>query len=149
MSVSACKARGGDAEQLILEIVDRYYAHSSAADWTELATLFWPGATLTTIWRSPSVREAGVIATTVEELTRQGRRLGDARHFEEWRIGADVRVAGNLAHAWVRHGARRRDDAGDEQEWSAADGFTLMALDGEWRITAVTFDGGNHHAKDR
>ena len=127
-------------EEIVLAL-HRYYADFSARKWNAFATHFWPGATITTIWRPPGESTERVVVTTIDrfiELTPQGP---DSKAvFEERMTSADVRVQGTLAHVWAKYDAKF-GDPGQVAEWSGIDAFTLMKHDGRWKIVALAFAG--------
>ena len=58
--------------------------------------------------------------------------------FSEELVSADIRVTGGLAQAWVRYRARF-GDPGDIAEWEGTDAFSLLAVDGQWKIVSLAF----------
>lgn len=116
-----------------------YYRDFSARDWTAFADRFWPGATITTVWQPPGEPAARVDAQTVPAfVARAPEGPGSKPIFEERMTGADIRVHGNLAQAWVRYSARLGDSAG-VMEWQGIDAITLLRNDGRWRIISLAF----------
>jgi hypothetical protein len=88
-----------------------YYADFSARDWEAYAAHFWPGTTFTAVWQP-----AG----------------------EERLLGAEIRVHGNLAHAWARY-AVRFGDQDSMATWRGIDAFTLLWHDESWKIAALAY----------
>ena len=129
------------AKKEILRELGSYYADFSARDWQKYADHFWPGATLTTIWKPEGEARDRVVVTTVPEFVAQAPKgPGSKPIFEERMTGAEVRVQGPLAHVWARYKARF-GDPGKIADWSGVDAFTLMRLDGRWKIVALAYAG--------
>ncbi|NNG17355.1 MAG: nuclear transport factor 2 family protein [Gemmatimonadales bacterium] len=117
----------------------RYYADFSARDWTAFASHFWPGAIITTAWQPPG--EPGVrvdVQTVPAFVARAPEGPGSKAVFSEEMLSADIRVSGELAQAWVRYRAKF-GDLGSVAEWEGTDAFSLLAVDGQWKIVSLTF----------
>lgn len=126
-------------EALVRAALQNYYADFSARDWTRFADHFWPGATITTIWQPPGEPVARVDAQTVPEFVARAPLGPDSKPlFEERMTGADIRIHGNLAQAWVRYSARFGDSAA-VREWQGIDAITLLRHEGRWRISSLAF----------
>ncbi len=118
-----------------------YYSDFSARDWPAFASHFWPGADITTIWQPPGEDRMRVDPTSVEEfIAAAPRGPGSRSIFEERMISFEVRIFRNLAQAWVRYHARF-GEPGDILEWEGIDAFTLLELNGQWKIAALVFAG--------
>jgi hypothetical protein len=125
----------------VIQALNVYYRDFSSRRWTAFATHFWPGATITTIWRPPGEEAERVVATSLDEFIRQAPLGPDSRSiFEERMTGAEVRICGPLAQVWATYDAKF-GDPGDIAEWSGIDAFTLMKHDGRWRIVSLAFAG--------
>lgn len=123
----------------VMAAIEAYYRDFSARDWEAFAAHFWPGATLATIWQAAGQDRPGVNAVTVAEFVeRAPAGPGSRPIFEERPLGAEVRVHGFLAQAWVRYEAK----FGSEEElltWRGIDAFNLLRHDGAWRIVSIAF----------
>ena len=127
-------------EAPLLAELEGYYDDLSGRDWPAFASHFWTGATITTAWQPPGETEISVVPQTVEEFVEQAPEGPGSREiFEEWIISSEIKVSGNLAHAWVRYGARF-GDPGDVAEWEGIDSFALLNVGGTWKIAALVFD---------
>jgi len=127
------------ARAAVLAELGRYYDDFSARDWNAYTSHFWPGATLTTVWTPPGAPVARVMSLSVPEFVRQTPQGPDSKPiFEERMTGADLRVIGNLAQAWVRYSARF-GDRDSVITWKGVDAFTLMRHEGRWRITSLAY----------
>jgi hypothetical protein len=137
---TGCASVGGVAERhAVTAELERYYADLSARDWPAFAEHFWPGATITTSWQPPGEPAIRGDVQTVEDFVAQAPEgPGSRAIFEEWMLESEVRVAGNLASAWVRYGARF-GDPGDVMEWTGVDAFSLLRCAGRWRIVSLAF----------
>jgi len=130
---------GTVARAAVLAELRSYYTDLSTRDWPAFASHFWPGATITTAWQPPGEPFVRVDAQTVPEFIERAPEGPDSRAvFSEELVSADIRVAGNLAQAWVRYRARF-GDPGDVEEWEGTDAFSLLQVDGRWKIIALAF----------
>lgn len=128
-----------EQEALVRAALQRYYADFSARDWSRFTDHFWPGATITTIWQPPGEPGARVDAQTVPAFVARAPEGPDSKPiFEERMTGADVRIHGALAQAWVRYAARFGDSAA-VREWQGIDAITLLRHEGRWRISSLAF----------
>jgi hypothetical protein len=130
----------GEAIRLEVENqLRRYYADFSARDWTAFASHFWPGAIITTAWQPPGEPDLRVDVQTVPAFVeRAPEGPGSKAVFSEEMMSADIRVSGGLAQAWVRYRAQL-GDLGAVAEWEGTDAFSLLAVDGQWKIVSLTF----------
>lgn len=127
------------ARHTVEQRLEDYYRDFSARDWTAFADHFWPGADITTVWQRPGEDTTSVVVTPIEEFVAQAPEgPGSRAVFEEWMIGADIRVFNNLAQAWVRYGARF-GDPGDIDEWEGIDAITLLKHGETWKIATLVF----------
>lgn len=119
--------------------LEQYYEDFSARDWEAFASHFWPGAAIATAWQPIGEERVRVVHTTVEEFIADAPNGPDSREiFAEWMEEATIRVAGDLAHAWVRFGARF-GDPGEVDEWTGVDAISLLRVDGVWKIATLVF----------
>lgn len=126
-------------EETVRTELRTYYADFSARDWKKFASHFWPGATLTTIWRPPGEPAARVVAVTVPEFLAKTAEGPDSKPiFEEVMTGVEVKLHGNLAQAWANYDAKF-GQSGNVAQWSGIDAFTLMKHDGRWKITSLAY----------
>ncbi|TFG48639.1 MAG: hypothetical protein E4H38_06155, partial [Gemmatimonadales bacterium] len=87
-------AVGGD-ERVVRERVAQYYHDMSARDWRAYGAHFWPGATLTTIWRPPEDTAPRVAIMTIDQFLAQTGAGPDSKPiFEERLLVQEVRVTG-------------------------------------------------------
>lgn len=130
----------GQAARLEVENqLRQYYADFSARDWRAFASHFWPGAIITTAWQPPGEAAVRVDVQTVPEFVeRAPEGPGSKAVFSEEMLSADIRVSGGLAQAWVRYRAQF-GDLGAVTEWEGTDAFSLLAVDGQWKIVSLTF----------
>ncbi len=120
----------------VLQELDRYYKNFSARNWDAVASHFWPGATITTI---SSGGTRSVIAGSVDEFIESARaEPGGPQLIDERMTNAQVRVEGSLALVWATYQARF-GERGNYDESSGTDAFTLIKLDGRWKITSLAF----------
>jgi hypothetical protein len=125
----------------VLTALRAYYRDFSARDWSAFADHFWPDATIATIWQPPGEDSIRVVATAIPDFIAQAPSgPGSRAIFEESMIDARIRVAGDLAQAWVRYRARF-GDPGATREWAGVDAFSLLRHGGQWRITSLAFQG--------
>lgn len=135
-------ARAREIEAGVMQRLEAYYLDFSALDWEAYRSHFWPGATIATAWQPPGEERVSAQVQTVDEFVAvAGEGPGSREIFEEWIVSSELKVAGNLAHAWVRYGARF-GDPGDVQEWEGIDSFSFLNVDGEWKIASLVFAAG-------
>ena len=126
-------------ERVVREEVAQYYRDLSARDWRTYGGHFWPGATLTTVWQPPGEAAPGVAIMTIDQfLARTGAGPDSKPIFEERLLGQEVRLTGNLAHAWARYETTFGDSA-SVATWRGVDAFTWMKHDGRWQIVALAY----------
>ena len=127
-------AGGSDAVRAELE---RCYRDFSDRDWSAYADHFWPGATLTTVWAG-GARPTGGGCDGARVRAAGAVGPGSKPIFAERRLGAGIRVHGNLAQAWTHYEARF-GTPDSVAAWRGFDAFTLMAHAGRWRIVALAY----------
>jgi len=131
-------AAGGD-ERVVRERVAQYYHDMSARDWRAYQGHFWPGATLTTVWRPPEDTASRVAIMTIDQFLAQTGAGPDSKPiFEERLLVQEVRVTGNLAQVWARYEATFGHSI-SVSTWRGIDAFTWMKHDGQWRIVALAY----------
>jgi hypothetical protein len=149
-ALASCVApRSGDVVA-VRDEVQRYYEVLSARDWPAYRDLFWPQATLTTVWQPPEATEPGVVVKTIEDFIAHTAEGPDSQPiFEERLLGAEVSVVGDLAVVWTRYEAIF-GVPGTLVHWEGVDAFTWMRHGGRWRIVALAYqsdlDGGSPDA---
>lgn len=132
-------ASEASARRAVVEELERYYADFSARDWEAFSDHFWPGATITTVWRPPGEEDERVVVTPVPEFVAQAPEGPGSREiFEEEMLEAEIRVSGGLAQVWARYSARF-GDPGSVSEWEGTDAFTLLEHDDRWRIVSLVY----------
>ena len=123
----------------VLAAVEKLYADLSARDWEALEADFWPGATLTSIWRPRGADREDVLVTSVPEFIRMAPSgPGSQPIFEERMVAAQVRVRGRIAQVWSRFHARF-GKPGELREWEGIDAWTLLEHDGVWKAVSVSY----------
>lgn len=129
----------------ILAFIEAYYAAMSDRDWEAYATFFEPGAMIATLLHEPGQPRPRILVHTVEEFVEQAPSGPGSREiFEERMEAATVLALGELAVVWARYTARF-GDPGEVTTWKGIDAFSLLKVDGRWRIVSLTFgslDGG-------
>ncbi len=145
--------RGGaataDLETEIRAELERYYADFSARNWVAFAEHFWPGATLTMVWRPPGATAPLVDAQTVPGFVAKAPQgPGSKPIFEERLTQVEFRISRNLAQAWARYEAKFGDSA-DVATWRGIDAITLMKHAGRWRIASLAFTDLDADVTDR
>lgn len=124
---------------MVLTELRSYYRDLSARDWMAFAEHFWPAATIATRWQPAGEDSVRVWTTTVPEFVAAAPAGPGSREiFEESMVDARIRLAGDLAQAWVVFRARF-GDPGAVDEWEGIDAFTLMQHGGRWRIVSLAF----------
>ena len=142
-------AATADLETEIRGELDRYYADFSARKWDRFADHFWPGATLTTVWRPPGASAPLVDSQSVPSFVAKAPSGPDSKPiFEERLVSVDLRITRNLAQAWARYEARFGDST-DVATWRGIDGITLMKHAGRWRITSLAYTDLDGEITDR
>lgn len=137
--VALSAARPGSDEHAVAQALQRWYTALSSGDWPALADHFWEHAIFAAVWAPPGEDGKRVVVETVPDFIAQAPEgPGSRAIFEEWILGGEVRVHGDVAQAWVLFGARF-GDPGDLREWSGIDAFTLLRQGGEWRIITLSW----------
>jgi Putative lumazine-binding len=130
---------GNPEEEAVRSAVQGYYRDLSARDWPAFRAHFWPGATLTTVWRPPGESGRRVVITSIEDFLAHTREGPDSKPvFEERLLSQDVRVTAGLAQVWARYETRFGDPA-SVVTWRGVDAFTWLKYRDRWGIVSVTY----------
>ncbi len=129
-----------EESKAVLQVeLESYYRDLSSRKWSVFATHFWPGATITTIWRPSGEERERVHVQTVPEFIARTPDGADSKPiFSEKLLSAEIQVDGPLAHAWAHYEAEF-GDPGNLARWKGTDAFTFMRFEGRWRIVALAF----------
>lgn len=101
--------------------------------------MFWPDATLSTVWQPPSESSPRVVVTDIAGfIAAAPQGPGSRSVFEERPLSIEVRVGVGLATVWVRYAARF-GDPGDVACWTGTDAITLLRHEGAWRIVSIAY----------
>ncbi len=123
----------------VVEELQQYYEDLSARDWAAFAAHFWPGATIQTVWVPPGEERAEVMVSSVEEFVAKAPEgPGSQPIFEERMLGHEVRIYGDLASVWATYEAKFGDE-NHLEHWGGIDAFTLLRLNGRWKIVSLGF----------
>lgn len=118
-------------EEVSVEIW-QMYADLSARDWEKFAGHFAEGAVV--IFKTR--KGVAQVTSIVDFNARNQKAVAGKEVFGEDCEGLDVRVHRDLAHAWSRFrgrvGTKEKVDT-----WSGIDAYTLLRLDGKWKIVAI------------
>lgn len=127
----AAPERVDDADREILAAVDAMYADLSARRWDALEAHFLPEASL--VFATPSGPKRMTPAKFVEVVRKnvEGKEI-----FGERMKTGTARVHGNVATVWSRFEGREGNSA-EVRTWSGVDAFTLLKVEGRWRISQV------------
>lgn len=111
--------------------VDEMYADLSARRWDALGAHFLPGASLA------FSTDTGVTRMAAPEFIEMVRKNTEGKEiFEERMAKAWIRVYEDLAVVWSSFEGRIGN--GDKiKVWSGVDAFTLMKVDGRWKISHI------------
>ncbi len=108
------------------------YADLSARDWEKFAGHFTEGAVVILKTRAGAARITSIVGFN----ERNQKAVADKEVFGEDCEALDVRVHRDLAHAWSRFrgrvGTKEKIDS-----WSGIDAYTLLRLEGTWKIAAI------------
>ena len=124
---------------MILSELTGYYRDLSARDWDAVASHFWRGAVVTTVWQPDGESQRRVDFISVPRFIAEMDPGPDGDVFFEENLGnAEVHFEGNVAVVWAEYEARL-GDPGDIRQWKGIDAFTLMKHVGVWKITSMAF----------
>jgi hypothetical protein len=104
------------------------YADLSAREWEKFASHFAEGAVVLFKGRKP--------VPIAEFIAHNRKALEGKEVFGEECLELDVRVHRDLAHAWSRFRGRV-GSAEKVTTWSGIDAYTLLRIEGRWRIAAI------------
>ncbi len=136
---SAVSATPDSVRDQVLALVQQYYADLNARNWPRYESYFWPGATVSMVWPPPGEDESRVLVMPVAEFVRQAPQgAGRKTIFEEHMTSSEVRATSELAIVWAHYDAQYSDST-PAQHWSGIDAFTLVRLDGHWRIASLAW----------
>ena len=120
------------ATEAVKAEIRQMYVDLSARDWEKFGAHFAADAVV--IFKT---RKGAVKVMTMKEfdaMTRKGVE-GKPIYGEEC-DSLDVRVHRDLAHAWS-HFRAKLGTAENVATWSGIDAYTLLRVDGAWKITAI------------
>ena len=124
---------------IILSELAGYYRDLSARDWDGVASHFWRGAVVTTVWQPDGESERRVDFISVPEFIAAIDPGPDGEvFFEEHLTNAEVHFEGNVAVVWAEYQARL-GEPGDIRQWTGIDAFTLIKHVGIWKSTSMAF----------
>jgi hypothetical protein len=115
----------------IIAAVDLMYDDLSARRWDALEAHFLPEASL--VFATPAGPKRMTPAKFVEMVRKnvEGKEI-----FEERMMTGSVRAHENLATVWSSFEGREGNGA-DVRTWSGVDAFTLVKVEGRWRISQI------------
>ncbi len=124
---------------MILAELASYYRDLSARDWDAVASHFWRGGVITTVWQPDGESQRRVDFISVPQYIAAVDPGPDSTaFFEENMVNAEVHLRGNVAVVWAEY-RTRFGDPGDIKQWTGIDAFTLMKHAGVWKITSMAF----------
>lgn len=123
--MTACASAPSDPS--VESEIRQMYADLSARKWKEFEDHFAPGAVVI----------LGGRPIPVAEFNAKNRKaLENATDFAETCEALEVRVHKDTAQAWSRfRGTVTRN--GETRTWSGVDAYTLVRVDGRWKIAAI------------
>jgi hypothetical protein len=132
--LASCVAapRGPDPKTAeVIASVDRMYDDLSSRRWEALEAHFMPEASLV------FSGEKGATRVTVPQFIDMVRKNVEGKEiFEERMLSSWVRTHGDLAFVWSSF-AGRIGTAENYKTWSGVDAFTLLKVDGRWRVSQI------------
>lgn len=115
----------------IIAAMEVMYADLSARRWEALEAHFLPDAAL--VFATPS----GPKRMTPPKFIEMVRKNVEGKEvFEEGMEEATVRAHGDMAQVWSSF-AGREGNGQDIRTWSGVDAFTLVKVDGQWKIALI------------
>lgn len=133
----------------VLSHLQQYYESFSSRNWAAVQRAFWPGATVATVWQPPEEDSVRFFPQSIEDfIAAAPEGPGSRQIFEERMEDADIVLRGSIAQAWVHYSARF-GDPGNVLQWEGIDSFSLLRIDGEWRIASLVFLGEQGNAGGR
>jgi hypothetical protein len=132
--LASCVAapRGPDPKTAeVIASVDRMYDDLSSRRWDALEAHFLPEATLV------FSGENGPKRVTVPQFIEMVRKNVEGKEvFEERMLNSWVRTHEDLAFVWSSF-AGRVGTAENFKTWSGVDAFTLVKVDGRWKVSQI------------
>lgn len=132
----------GAENENVRNAVSRYYADMSCSNGKFVPAFeshFWPGATISTVWKPRGYDKRQVVVTSVRDFVAQTHEGACSEPiFEEKMDAAEVKIHNGLAHVWAHYQARF-GKPGSVKEWSGIDAFTLLKHENEWKIVSLVF----------
>ena len=120
-----------DVEAVKAEI-RQMYVDLSARDWEKFEGHFCAGSVV--IFKG---RDGAARVMSLKEFDAMARKGVEGQPIYEERCDTlDARVHRDMAHAWSHFSAK----VGTEeklQKWSGIDAYSLLRIDGKWRIAAI------------
>jgi hypothetical protein len=115
----------------VITAVEGMYGDLSARRWDALEAHFLPEAAL--VFATPSGPRRMTPAKFVEMVRKnvEGKEI-----FEERMTAGSVRAHGDLAVVWSSFEGRE-GNGDDVRTWSGVDAFTLVKVEGRWRIALI------------
>jgi hypothetical protein len=115
----------------IVAAVELMYNDLSARRWEALETHFLPESAL--VFSTPS----GPKRMTPPQFIEMVRKNVEGKEiFDEHMESASVRAHGDLAHVWSSFEGREGSGK-DIRTWSGVDAFTLVKVEGRWKIALI------------
>ena len=122
--------------------IARYYSDMSCNNGkfgAGFASHFWPGATITTIWKGKGDDQPRVLVMSVPEFIAQTPEGACSQPiFEENMNAAEVKIHNGLAQVWAHYQARF-GKPGSVEQWEGIDAFTLLQHKNRWKIVSLAF----------
>jgi hypothetical protein len=115
----------------VLAAVDLMYDDLSSRRWDALEAHFLPNAAL--VFTGPKGEQSMTPSQFIEVVKKkvEGKDV-----FEERRTAGQVRAHGDLATVWSDFEAREGNGT-DIRHWSGVDAFTLVKVDGRWKVALI------------
>lgn len=115
----------------IITAVEGMYDDLSSRRWEALEAHFLPEASL--VFATPSGPRRMTPAKFIEMVRKnvEGKEI-----FEERMTAGSVRAHGDLATVWSSFEGREGNGA-DIRTWSGVDAFTLVKVEGRWRVALI------------
>ena len=130
------------SQQEVLEAVRAAYADLSARKWTELASRFADGATVSMVQKPRDEAAPRIVVTPIPEFLARLQKMTEGKSvYEEKMSSGEALVQGGVAHVWSRFEAKV-GDATKVHAWTGVDAWTMLRHGGAWKIVslAVTED---------
>ncbi len=115
----------------IIAAVDKMYDDLSARKWDALEAHFLPEASLVFSTKTGPKRMAPREFIEMVRKNVEGKEI-----FEEHMETGSVRAHGDLATVWSSFEGREGNGT-NIRTWSGVDAFTLVKVDGQWKIALI------------